>query len=205
MMNVFTAKIASLRHSAVFAKATFRKVVPAELTEKLFFLDFGVFPLLILLCLYLAFRSAEGVQTLQLAAIVVAGGLAWTFFEYVIHRFGFHHFPVLKPMHMAHHDDPRGLTGTPTLVTVAAMYLLAYMPVGFLAGDQTAAAWTAGIMAGYLVYVSVHYVVHHLGSGGSSSLRRLIRLHALHHHDDKHNFGVTSDFWDRVFGTRSTR
>lgn len=205
MKTVFTAKIASLRHSAVLAKLTVRKLAWPEIAEKLFFLDFVVFPLLISLCLYLTFRDASPLQALQLGGIILVGALAWTFFEYVIHRFAFHHFPVLKPIHMGHHDDPRGLTGTPTLVTVAAIYVLAYAPVAFFAGVPIAAAWTAGIMAGYLVYVSVHYVVHHLGSGGSATLRRLIRLHALHHHDDKYNFGVTSDFWDRVFGTRSAR
>ena len=205
MKAVVNARIASLRHSAVLAKVSFRKVIPAEVSEKLFFLDFAVFPTLILLALYLAFRDAQPLQALQLTAIVLSGGLAWTFFEYAIHRFGFHHFPILKPMHMAHHADPRGLTGTPTPVTVAVIYGLAYLPVDLAAGGAVAAAWTAGIMAGYLLYVSVHYVVHHLGSGGSPTLRRLIRLHALHHHDDKHNFGVTSDFWDRVFGTRSAR
>lgn len=205
MKTVFNARLASLRDGAMHAKLTFRKVIPAEVSEKLFFLDFAVFPALILLCVYLAFHDAWPLQALQLAVIVLFGGLAWTFFEYVIHRFAFHHFPVLKPIHLAHHDEPRALTGTPTVVTVAAFYILAYGPVAFVAGGQIAAAWTAGIMAGYLVYVSVHYVVHHLGSGGSPTLRRLIRLHALHHHDDTHNFGVTSDFWDRVFGTRSSR
>ena len=205
MMTVLTSKIASVRQVFARAAGLARKLVPRGVIEKLFFLDFVVFPLLILLCLYLALRSADGLQAMQMLVLFLAGGLAWSFFEYVIHRFGFHHVPLLKPMHMAHHDDPRGLTGTPTIVTVAAIYVLAYAPVAVLAGDTPAAAWTAGIMAGYLVYVSVHYVVHHLGSGGSATLRRLIRLHAQHHHDDKHNFGVTSDFWDRVFGTRSTR
>lgn len=205
MKDGFTASIASLRLGAISAKSTVGKVIPVQVWEKLFFLDFAVFPALILLCFYLALRDAQPLQALQLAAIALLGGLAWTFFEYVIHRFGFHHFPVLKPMHMAHHDNPRGLTGTPTLVTVAAMYVLAYVPMDMAAGGTVAAAWTAGIMAGYLVYVSVHYVVHHLGSRGSAAMRRLIRLHALHHHDDKYNFGVTSGFWDRVFGTRSAR
>jgi sterol desaturase/sphingolipid hydroxylase (fatty acid hydroxylase superfamily) len=47
--------------------------------------------------------------------------------------------------------------------------------------------------------------VHHLGSGGSRGLRRLIKLHAVHHHDTDHNFGVTTAFWDRVFGTLASR
>ena len=205
MIDVLTSGMAALRQSVGQAGSAVRKAIPAEVIRQLFFLDFVVFPALILLCLYLAFRDVQPLQAVLLLAVILIGFLAWTFLEYVIHRFGFHHLPLLKPMHMAHHKNPRALTGTPTIVTVAAMYGLAYLPVAVMADAAMAAAWTAGMMAGYLVYVSVHYVVHHLGSGGSSTLRRLIRLHALHHHDDGHNFGVTSDFWDRVFGTGSAR
>lgn len=176
-----------------------------EMPAWAFFLDFVVYPPLILLCLYLSLRGADLNRALLSVGIFALGGVIWTFAEYLIHRFAFHHAPILKAVHMAHHDAPRALTGTPTIGTVIVFFLAVYWPMSWIAGAQTAAALTAGVMLGYLAYVGVHYIVHHLGSGGSPALRRLIKLHAVHHHDTEHNFGVTSAFWDRVFGTLAPR
>lgn len=61
---------------------------------------------------------------------------------------------------------------------------------------------TAGFMLGYLWYVSVHHLIHHGGLGRSALAMRLKRRHMLHHHfNDEGNYGVTSGFWDKVFGT----
>ncbi|MEO6301109.1 MAG: sterol desaturase family protein, partial [Paracoccaceae bacterium] len=100
---------------------------------------------------------------------------------------------------------PRGLTGTPTILTVMVFAVLVYWPASEIGTRASASAWTAGLMAGYLAYVGVHYIVHHLGSGGQPWLRRLIKAHAVHHHDDRVQFGVTTVFWDRVFGTAGRR
>jgi sterol desaturase/sphingolipid hydroxylase (fatty acid hydroxylase superfamily) len=57
-------------------------------------------------------------------------------------------------------------------------------------------------MLGYLWYVSVHHIVHHWKAEPGTYAYALKRRHMLHHHfDDMGNFGVTSGFWDRVFGT----
>lgn len=170
-----------------------------------FFLDFVVYPPLIVLGLYLGLAGQGAGQVLASVAMVMAGVMVWSLAEYLIHRFVFHHAPLLKPIHMAHHDAPRDLNGTPTLFTVILFYLIVYLPLETLLGRPAAAAGVAGVMLGYLAYVTVHYVVHHMGSGGLRGLRRLIKLHAVHHHDTRHNFGVTSDFWDRVFGTLAKR
>jgi sterol desaturase/sphingolipid hydroxylase (fatty acid hydroxylase superfamily) len=176
-----------------------------EMPAWAFFLDFVVYPPLILLCVYLALHRADMNQVMLSVGFFVVGVLGWTLAEYLIHRFAFHHAPVLKAVHMAHHDAPRALTGTPTIGTVVAFVLVIYWPMYLVAGSHSAAALTAGVMLGYLAYVGVHYIVHHLGSGGSPTMRRLIKLHAVHHHDTEHNFGVTSAFWDRVFGTIAPR
>lgn len=182
-----------------------RKLFMSEMPAWAFFLDFVIYPPVILASLYLAFADADAGQVLGGIAMVLAGGILWTLAEYLIHRFAFHHVPLLKPVHMAHHHAPRELNGTPTLLTVLIFVVGVYVPLGAMIGWRMAAAATAGVMLGYLAYVSVHYVVHHMGSGGLRPLRRLIKLHAVHHHDTEHNFGVTSDFWDRVFGTLAKR
>lgn len=170
-----------------------------------FFLDFLIYPPLILICLFLAvWRGGEDTLLLSLGLFVV-GVLGWTLAEYLIHRFVFHHAPILKAVHMVHHDAPRALTGTPTIGTVLAFLLLVFWPMTWLFKVPSAAALTAGVMLGYLAYVGVHYIVHHTGSFGSKTLRRLIRIHAVHHYDTEYNFGVTSALWDWVFGTLAPR
>lgn len=188
--------------SARKTKAWLLQMLSAEMPAWAFFLDFVVYPPLILLCLVLAFGPQGGLGSV---AMIVLGLLGWSLAEYLIHRFAFHHAPVLQQIHLAHHDAPRELNGTPTLVTVAVFYGLVYWPLTWVLRAEWAAAVTAGVLLGYLAYVGVHYVVHHLGSGGRAWLRRLIRLHAVHHHDVAHNFGVTSPLWDWVFGTLARR
>lgn len=176
-----------------------------EMPAWAFFLDYVVYPPVILILLYLGFEDAGIGQIMAGCAMVLAGVVTWTLAEYLIHRFAFHHAPILKPIHMAHHDAPRGLSGTPTFVTLIVFYAMVYWPLKVLMGPDLASAGTAGLMLGYLAYVSVHYIVHHRGSGGVRMVRKLIRVHAVHHHDTSHNFGVTSDLWDRVFGTLARR
>jgi sterol desaturase/sphingolipid hydroxylase (fatty acid hydroxylase superfamily) len=58
-----------------------------------------------------------------------------------------------------------------------------------------------GFLIGYLMYGSMHYAIH-AWHPPFRFLKPLWRNHHLHHYksDDK-GFGVSSSFWDRVFGT----
>ncbi|MFZ2101941.1 MAG: sterol desaturase family protein [Oricola sp.] len=47
----------------------------------------------------------------------------------------------------------------------------------------------------------MHHAVHHWHPAHSGYLYGIKRGHAMHHADEAYNFGVTSRFWDRVFGT----
>ncbi len=188
--------------SARKARAWILQMFSAEMSAWAFFLDFLVYPPLILLCLVLAFGSGGGFGSV---AMIALGLLGWSLAEYLIHRFAFHHAPLLRQIHLAHHAAPRELQGTPMLVTLLVFYVLVYWPLTELTRPAWAAAVMAGVLLGYLAYVSVHYIVHHLGSGGRAWLRRLIRLHAVHHHDVAQNFGVTSPLWDWVFRTLARR
>lgn len=201
-LDRITAHTGRIRQIVLKARARVLQMFSAEMPAWAFFLDFVVYPPLILLCLVLAFGPQGGLGSVALVAL---GLLGWSLAEYLIHRFAFHHAPLLRQIHLAHHHAPRELNGTPTLVTVAVFYMLVYWPLTWALRPEWAAAVTAGVLLGYLAYVGVHYVVHHLGSGGRAWLRRLIRLHAVHHHDIAHNFGVTSALWDWVFGTLAKR
>lgn len=201
-MQPIATQSAQIGRIARKAKAWILRICSAEMPVWLFFLDFLIYPPLILLCLALAFAAGGGIGTV---AMIALGLLGWSLAEYLIHRFAFHHAPLLQQIHLAHHQAPRALNGTPTLVALAVFYGLVYWPLTQLIRPDWAAAVTAGVLSGYLAYVGLHYVVHHQGSGGRVWLRRLIRLHAVHHHDIAHNFGVTSPLWDWVFGTLARR
>lgn len=201
-MNLNATDTKQVRHFARKARVWVVQMLRTDMPAWAFFLDFVVYPPLILLCLVLAFSAGGGVAPI---AMIALGLLGWSLAEYLIHRFAFHHAPVLQQIHLAHHAAPRALNGTPTLVTVIVFYGLVYWPLTWMLRADWAAAVTAGVLLGYLAYVGVHYVVHHKGSGGRAWLRRLIRLHAVHHHDVAHNFGVTTPLWDWVFGTLARR
>ena len=162
--------------------------------------DFAVYPVLMVACAWEA--RAAGMSVFATVGLAAAGMFAWTVAEYVLHRAVFHHVPLIRDEHFAHHAAPRELIGTPTLVSVAIFAALVYAPLVWLAGRGGASALSVGLLGGYLAYVAVHYAVHHESSHGIAYLARLKRHHALHHHGGTNcNFGVTTRVWDRVFGT----
>ncbi len=204
-MQLFETGFARVRRFAIDGHSGLQDWISPAWARRLFFLDFLVFPLAIFLCLAAVARNEASVSYVALVLLFGVGYAAWTLVEYLMHRFVFHHVPVFTAMHLAHHESPHDLLGTPTIVTLAAFGTLVFWPVYEFSGLEEASALTAGMMSGYLAYVSIHYIVHNTGSRGWPALKRLIRLHAIHHHDIHHNFGVTTDIWDRVFGTLARR
>ncbi len=204
-MHILETGFARVRRFAIDEQFGFQGRISPAWARRLFFFDFLVFPPAILFCLGAAVWNGENIPFLNLVVLFALGYAAWTLIEYLMHRFVFHHVPFFTAMHLAHHKSPHDLIGTPTIVTLAAFGLLVFLPVLGFAGLERASALSAGMMSGYLAYVSVHYIVHNVGSGGWPWMKKLIRLHAVHHHDIEHNFGVTTAFWDRVFGTLSKR
>ncbi len=101
-----------------------------------------------------------------------------------------------------HHDQPTGFVGTPTWLSLGMICCGALLPLWWETGFHLASGITAGLMLGYLWYASVHHLVHHWPIRQGTLLYRLKRRHALHHHARQPcNFGVSTAFWDRVFGT----
>jgi len=173
-----------------------------RLSRAAYFADFVVYPPVIATLLTTALQPASP-MCWKKAVVCVAGGLVvWTFIEYIAHRFFLHELPYLADIHEAHHDDPRGFVGTPTWLSLALIGGGALLPLWWKAGLGPASALTAGIASGYLWYVGVHHIVHHWRIEPDTYLHSLNRRHALHHHAPiPCNFGVTTRFWDWIFGT----
>jgi sterol desaturase/sphingolipid hydroxylase (fatty acid hydroxylase superfamily) len=194
----------SMRRCIGIARTTASGIMSSQMSAQMFFLDFVVYPLLIIICLIIAFDGSAFRQALVSLALVISGYLIWGLVEYVIHRFVLHHVPFFSVIHKAHHDASDELIGTPTIISAVIFYCVVYWPGAEIFGYRPASAFSAGLLAGYLFYVSVHYAVHHLGSGGYGFMRKLKRRHAIHHyHVNEKNFGVTTGFWDRLFGTQA--
>jgi sterol desaturase/sphingolipid hydroxylase (fatty acid hydroxylase superfamily) len=160
--------------------------------------------------LFLA-RSAlrHDLMPVFVASLCMAGLLAWTFAEYVLHRFVFHwtnDTPWGKRLHFllhgVHHDFPndkdRLVMPLPTSVPLAVIfYVLFTLTVGRTLGEP----FFAGFVIGYLFYDGTHYYVHHFVP--TSPWGKLLRRHHLTHHHADHDggFGVSTPLWDVVFRT----
>lgn len=145
-------------------------------------------------------------------AISFSGGLAlWTLFEYCMHRFTFHtiakiarlkhvHY-VVHGMHHAYPTDPVRVIFPPFFSAIFGSVI--GIAMFLLISPSLAAGIFSGFILGYAWYEFMHYAAHHI-KWKISWFKNLKRHHLLHHHSmsfkDK-NFGVTTSFWDRVFGT----
>jgi len=136
----------------------------------------------------------------RLAVFFVLGGLLWPLIEYAVHGFLAHRMRTfVSPLHWAHHEDPRAVFTSP----------LAWMPavvavsgaLGLALGWAEAAALTAGAALGFARYEWLHWRIHFRAPRSAREARR--RAHHLAHHyaDPDAYHGVTTRFWDRVFGS----
>ena len=173
-----------------------------HLSKASYFADFAVYPPVVLTLLILALRHAPSLVWIEWLIACFAGIAVWTLLEYVIHRVVLHRIPFFATMHDVHHQDPEGFVGTPTWLSLAAICVGALFPLWWETGFDFASGITAGLMLGYVWYVGVHHVLHHRYSHPGSYLYPWKRRHALHHYAPHPcNFGVTTQLWDRVFGT----
>jgi 4-hydroxysphinganine ceramide fatty acyl 2-hydroxylase len=133
--------------------------------------------------------------------------LFWSLFEYLAHRFLFHFVTenaLVKRIHFlihgVHHAFPRDterLVMPPLPGTAIVLFLLG---IYYLFLGDLAFIFTAGFINGWAIYVSIHYMVHAFKP--IKGLKILWTHHAKHHYKDGNSaYGVSSPFWDKVFGT----
>jgi sterol desaturase/sphingolipid hydroxylase (fatty acid hydroxylase superfamily) len=147
--------------------------------------------------------------TVVTAVIAFAGGWAlWTLAEYVLHRFAMHHLHgkgIMSREHLEHHVHSSWSFDVTHLMSWTGMLLVGFaiwMPLAWwLAGPTVAIALALGWPAGYFFYEYSHAMAHLRAPSGRYS--RFVRRHHFHHHfgHPMSNHGVTTQVWDRVFGT----
>ncbi|KAL3424496.1 CC1-like family splicing factor [Phlyctema vagabunda] len=161
---------------------------------------------------FVAYEGCTGIR--QEAAYWLFGLFLWTFFEYILHRFLFHLDKWLPDnrvaltlhflLHGIHHYLPMDklrLVMPPTLFLILATPFWKLAHTIFYWNWHIATAVYCGGIFGYVCYDLTHYFLHHRNL--PSYWRELKKYHLQHHFMDYENgFGVTSRFWDRIFGTQ---
>jgi sterol desaturase/sphingolipid hydroxylase (fatty acid hydroxylase superfamily) len=123
---------------------------------------------------------------------------AWTFLEYLVHRFGLHRYFLGRRLHQLHHDHP----SDPDAERSSLSSPLIAFPMGVIligaAGVQDGSGIFAGLLLGYLIFITIHFDVHRSPIEPYSWLYPAKMRHLTHHRLEICNYGVTTGFWDVV-------
>ncbi len=136
------------------------------------------------------------------------GLLAFTWVEYMMHRYIFHmkaetekRAKMQYTMHGVHHEFPKDKTrlAMPPIVSITLSTLLLFL-FRLLLGDFVF-SFLPGFLVGYAGYLSIHYMVHAF-QPPKNFMKILWVNHSIHHYKNGEEvFGVSSPFWDYVYGT----
>lgn len=151
--------------------------------------------------------AAPADERLHIVALTVLGMFSGPLIEYWLHRSVLHGIKPFSTWHAEHHRRPTALIYTPTLGSLALIAALVFMPIWLIGGVWPACAFTLGFLVSYLAYSITHHAVHHWRCNVAWLHQRKLwhaRHHAARHQQAPGQFGVTTAFWDRVFGTDLT-
>jgi sterol desaturase/sphingolipid hydroxylase (fatty acid hydroxylase superfamily) len=151
---------------------------------------------------------ALGTPWISAVLVFVGGFFSFTLVEYAMHRW-FYHMPTDTPrrkrmqyvFHGIHHEFPRDKRRLAMPPLMAIVLTALFVGLFRLVLGQSGYAFSGGFLWGYCTYLLVHYAIH-VYKPPRNILRELWKHHNLHHYvGDKGAFGVSSPFWDMVFGT----
>ncbi len=172
-------------------------------------------PIVVLLLIYAVLRASGPTFPAYIPLGFIIGLFLWTFAEYTLHRFLFHHKPstprqerIFFLFHGIHHAQPQDKTRLvmpfPVSIPMAAIICgLFYLILAvLLKSPQWVAPLIAGFLVGYLVYDLTHYATHHFPMRAGYA-KYIKRYHMQHHYKEPDTrFGVSSPVWDWVFHTQ---
>lgn len=149
------------------------------------------------------------INIISVILLFLCGIFIWSLTEYLMHRFLFHYKPTSAfgqrlhfVFHGVHHDypnDAKRLVMAPAVsVPLAVLY---YFLFRLILGEFYVAPFFSGFVLGYLFYDITHYAIHHF-TFKSGIWMKIKKHHMVHHYrDDDNGYGVSSKFWDLIFGT----
>jgi cyclopropane-fatty-acyl-phospholipid synthase len=177
------------------------KLFTIEQSKIAYWADFAFYGATIVMLSLVLMVASPHAMWAKCTCLAIAGVVAWSALEYVVHRFLFHGMQPFRRWHAEHHARPAALIGTPTIFTAALLGALLFLPTWAIDDAWGACALTLGVVCGYFAYASTHHAIHHWRARGAW-LRRRQRWHFIHHHA-RHPccYGVTSGIWDASFGS----
>lgn len=162
--------------------------------------------------MYVVSVALSGLNGFGVFGLYALGLFIWTFLEYLLHRFLFHldeylpnnqiAFTLHFLLHGVHHYLPMDrlrLVMPPALLVILTTPL--YHFAHFVFRDYyMGLSVFAGAFMGYILYDVTHYSLHHHRL--PQYFKELKTYHLDHHYKNYElGFGVTSKFWDKIFGT----
>ena len=157
-------------------------------------------------------NPTELIPALLVSLIGFAAGAAlWTLAEYVLHRFAMHELNgkgIMSREHLEHHVHSSWSFSVTHLMSWAGMLAVGFgvwLPLTWwLTGPFAAVSLAIGWAAGYFFYEYQHAMAHLRAPSGRYGT--WLRRHHFHHHfgHPRSNHGVTTNVWDRLFGTCET-
>ena len=144
----------------------------------------------------------------MLIAVFFSGVVTWTLTEYLLHRFLGHVHKgknFFKKEHLHHHSKANYFA--PAYKKALLALVVSALLCGLLARVTSLAAalaFTIGFSGMYALYEVTHARFHRKDPIARPFI--VLRKHHFYHHfhNPKYNHGVTTRFWDRVFGTFKT-
>lgn len=135
----------------------------------------------------------------------IAGIIFWTFMEYMLHRF-LGHVLIFKNKfrkeHQKHHHVRNYFASVMDKFLTSFIFgSLTLVITYYLVGKWPSVIFTTGFISMYLFYEYVHRSLH--VKAPTTKIGEKLRKHHFYHHfnDEYMNQGVTTRFWDRLFGT----
>jgi len=145
---------------------------------------------------------------LATVAMFMVGLIAFTWVEYMVHRYLFHmgadteqRAKVQYTLHGVHHEFPKDKErlAMPPIVSITISTALLFL-FRLVLGDLVF-SFLPGFLAGYAAYLSIHYMVHSF-QPPKNFFKILWVNHSIHHYKNGEEvFGVSSPLWDYIYGT----
>jgi len=172
----------------------------------------GMYVPMIVFMLYYSNATLE-MGVLRIGLVFLGGLFFWSFFEYMIHRFAFHFMAESERatkfvylIHGNHHEYPRDkqrlfMPPVPSIILAIVVFSIMYYIGSLIGATSGVFVFFPGFILGYLMYGTMHYAIH-AWNPPFKWMKPLWRNHHLHHYkEQERGFGVSSTFWDHVFGT----
>jgi sterol desaturase/sphingolipid hydroxylase (fatty acid hydroxylase superfamily) len=175
-----------------------------RLSKLAYYSDFGVYAVAVCGAILWAITWSKSSAQLEALAAALVGMAFWTLAEYALHRFVLHGDSPFAKLHARHHAEPNAFIGTPTWLSAGIILALVFLPAWLAFSIPVAAGLSVGFALAFLWYGIAHHLVHHRPLRLLATfMQAAARRHYQHHNSMAYgNFGVTTELWDRIFGTQ---